>query len=239
MRLALLLFPAIFLSGSNIQADEATERSKRVKSLMQTSDAMEDIPFREIVQAASGHKIIRVDPASARDQALLDHITGACSELLKWMNAPDSPIRGLRRINEASHLVENELFRLLTKGDYTCSVPLSTLGKAQRSGYPDLHIIHTPTGRSTYLDPKLFEATSRASTLRTFYYEPDALTGKVQEDARRLLLGISHDGKDGAWTFTGWELIDLYDFHVRLKVEFQGSNKALYQEKLLLRKSGS
>ena len=206
---------------------------------MKTSDAMEDVPFREVVQAASGHKVIKVDPALPLDQALLDHVTSACGELLQWMNAPDSPIRGLRRINEASHLVENELFRLLTKGHYTCSIPLSTLGKAQRSGYPDLQIIHTPTGRSTYLDPKLFEITSRASTLRTFYYEPDALTGKVQEDARHLLLGISHDGKDGAWAFTGWELIDLYDFHVRLKVEFQGSNKALYQEKLLLRRSGS
>lgn len=238
MRLALLLLAAIFLSGGDIPADEAAEQSARIKELMKTSDAMEDVPFREVVQAASGHKVVRVDPSAALDQALLDHVTSACGELLKWMNAPDSPIRGLRRINEASHLVENELFRLLTKGDFTCSIPLSTLGKAQRSGYPDLQIIHTPTGRSTYLDPKLFEATSRASTLRTFYYEPDALTGKVQTDARHLLLGISHDGKDGAWTFTGWELIDLYDFHVRLKMEFQGSNKDLYQEKLLLRKSG-
>ena len=31
--------------------------------------------------------------------------------------------------------------------------------------------------------------------------------------------------------------MDLFDFRVRLKAEFQGSNKDLYREKLLLRSS--
>ncbi len=216
----------------------AAPSSSPIRALMETADTMTDIPFREVVLAASGYRVLPVDPASPEDRLLLNHLTMAFNALMEWINAPDSPVRGLRRINEASSHVENELHRLLTQGDFTCSIPLSSTGKAQRSGYPDLQITHTPTGRVTYLDPKLFEATSRHSTLRTFYYEPDALTGKVQHDARHLLLGISHDGKDGAWTFVGWELIDLHDFRVRLKAEFQGSNKDLYQEKLLLRKSG-
>lgn len=208
-----------------------------IRALMETADAMTDIPFREVVQAASGHAVLAVDPDSSEDKLLLDHLNKAFDALLIWMNSRDSPTRGLRRINEASSHVENELHRLLTNGDFTCNIPLTTTGKAQRSGYPDLQITHTPTGRITYLDPKLFEASSRQSTLRTFYYEPDSLTGKIQHDARHLLLGLSHDGKDGAWTFTGWELVDLHGFHVKLKAEFQGSNKDLYQEKLLLRKS--
>lgn len=110
-------------------------------------------------------------------------------------------------------------------------------GKSQRSGYPDLQITHVPSGRVTYLDPKLFEATSRTSTLRSFYYEPDALTGKVQHAARHLLLGLAHDGNDGGWSLKSWDLIDLFDFHVRLKAEFHGSNRDLYREELLLRKS--
>lgn len=221
-----------------IDQPTAPAQSSPIRALMKTADTMADIPFREVVVAASGHRVLAVDPASPEDRLLLDHLTMAFDALLEWINSPDSPVRGLRRINEASSHVENKLHRLLTQGDFTCSIPLSSNGKAQRSGYPDLQITHTPTGRVTYLDPKLFEATSRHSTLRTFYYEPDALTGKVQHDARHLLLGISHDGKDGAWTFAGWELIDLHEFHVKLKAEFQGSNKDLYQEKLLLRKSG-
>jgi len=235
---------AVFVKKAEAIADPEPETAAvkdpvpPIRALMETTDVMADIPFREVVLAATGHRVLPVDPASAEDRLLLDHLTTAFDALLEWINAPDSPTRGLRRINEASSHVENELHRLLTRGEFTCSIPLSSTGKAQRAGYPDLQITHTPTGRVTYLDPKLFEATSRASTLRTFYYEPDALTGKVQHDARHLLLGLSHDGKDGTWTFVGWELIDLHEFHVRLKAEFQGSNKDLYQEKLLLRKSG-
>ena len=144
----------------------------------------------------------------------------------------------VRLLRAQGHQVSEATSRTPSRAGQVQLDVVSGTGKAQRSGYPDLQITHTPTGRVTYLDPKLFEATSRASTLRTFYYEPDALTGKVQHEGRHVLLGISHDGKDGAWTFLGWELIDLHDFHVRLKAEFQGSNKDLYQEKLRLRKSG-
>lgn len=237
-------FGSAFIKSAETAADFEPEHeavagtASPIRTLMETADAMTDIPFREVVLAASGHHVLPVDPASPEDRLLLDHLTTAFDALLLWMNSPESPARGLRRINEASSHVENELHRLLTKGDFICTIPLTTSGKAQRSGYPDLQITHTPTGCITYLDPKLFDASSRQSTLRTFYYEPDSLTGKVQHDARHLLLGLSHDGKDGAWTFTGWELIDLHGFHVKLKAEFQGSNKDLYQEKLLLRKSG-
>jgi hypothetical protein len=217
--------------------DPPVDRQAAIRALMETSQAMEHIPFREVVLAATGHQVIAVDPKAAADQAMLDHLSKAAAELLKWMNTPEAPLKNLRRINEASRHVEDKLRSLLNTGDFTCTIPLTTSGKAQRSGYPDLQITHVPSGRVTYLDPKLFEATSRASSLRTFYYEPASLTGKVQHDARHVLLGIAHDGKDGAWTFTGWELVDLHDFHVKLKAEFQGSNKDLYQEKLLLRKS--
>jgi hypothetical protein len=237
-RLLRTVLVGLWLAPLPIRADEAADRREAIRTLMRTSEAMSHLPFREVVLAATGHRVIAVDRASAEDQAILDHFGKAGEALLLWLNGPESPAKNLRRINEASRLVEDKLRLLLHTGDFTCTIPATAGGKAQRSGYPDLQITHTPSGRVTYLDPKLFETTSRASSLRTFYYEPDALTGKVQHDARHVLLGISHDGKDGTWKFLGWELIDLYDFHVRLKAEFQGSNKDLYQDKLLLRKSG-
>ena len=111
-------------------------------------------------------------------------------------------------------------------------------GMAQfNAGYPDLMLTHIASGRICYLDPKLFESSSRASTLRTFYYQPKPQSGKVHHDAHHLLVGIEHDGNDGAWEFTGWELVDLADFHVRLKAEFQGSNRDIYRDELILRRS--
>ena len=45
-----------------------------------------------------------------------------------------------------------------------------------------------------------------------------------------LLVGIEHDGKTSAWTFTGWRLVDLSTLQVRLKAEFQASNADLYRK---------
>lgn len=206
---------------------------------MDASKTMEDVPFRAVVLAATGHRVLAVNPESAADQALLEHLAKAAEGLVAWLNGPSGPGKDLRRINEASRPVEDELRRLLHGGEFTCTIPPTTEGRVQRSGYPDLRIVHVPTGRVTYLDPKLFDAGSRTSSFRSFYYEPNELTGKVQHDARHVLLGISHDGKDGAWKFKGWELVDLYDFRVRLKIEFQGSNKEVYRPELLLRKSAA
>ena len=82
-----------------------------------------------------------------------------------------------------------------------------------------------------YLDPKLVEAKSLDSTLRTFYYELKHETLKINDDAIHLLCGIEHDGNEGAWTFTRFHLIDLSKLRVRLKAEFQASNADIYPAK--------
>ncbi len=112
----------------------------------------------------------------------------------------------------------------------TCDVPPTRSGEHQRSGYPDLRIIDAESKLVFYLDPKLVEQGSAASTFRTFYFEPKNETLKITDDAVHLLVGIEHDGKSGEWTFTGWRLVDLSTLKVRLKAEFQASNADLYQE---------
>ena len=72
------------------------------------------------------------------------------------------------------------------------------------------------------------------SSLRTFYFTPKDETSKIQDDAHHILIGIEHDGRVGNWKFTAWKLVDLYNFRVRLKAEFQGSNRDLYQKELIL-----
>ena len=85
----------------------------------------------------------------------------------------------------------------------------------------------------------MFERGSRASSLRTFYYEPQQETGKVLEDAHHVLIGFEHAGKvDGQWQFLGWELVDLSRLKLRLKAEFQGSNRDLYRPETIVGRSG-
>lgn len=197
--------------------------------------------FPDVVMASSGKKVIPSDPDNSVHQLILESISKGANEAIAALSASDSPVRKLRRINEASRFFEDRLRQSINKHpSLVCSVPKNTQGKEQRSGYPDLLITHTATDGTTtraYLDPKLFEKKSQASSFRTFYFEPRARTNKIQHEAMHLLLGISHDGNDGAWTFTSWKICDLSLFQVRLKAEFQASNRDLYRPNIIIKSS--
>src|SRR2546430_2445442 len=100
-----------------------------------------------------------------------------------------------------------------------------------RSGYPDLRIVDLASKRIFYLDPKLYATGSRDSTFRTFYFEPKIATNKVRDDAVHFIVAFEHEPreKNGLWTFTRWDLIDLARFKVKLKAEFQGSNRDMHR----------
>jgi hypothetical protein len=189
--------------------------------------------FSEVAQACSGKKVIPLDN-SPPHLAVVNAIETALSSTIAELNLPDSPVRQLRRINEASRFFEEGILaRINSMPGFHCEVPSNRTGVRQRSGYPDLKITHLSSGLVFYLDPKLVEQGSAASTFRSFYFEPKNETLKITDDAVHLLVGIEHDGKNQLWTFTGWRLIDVSSLHVRLKAEFQASNAEIYQKSVL------
>ena len=210
-----------------------------IKGLLKEDLSHRDFDFPLVVEAVSGKKVL---PAKGRESwtRVTTAITAVMDRLILEMNADGSPMRGLRRINEGSRFFEDGLLEGLEKAEgITCGIPPTREGAAQRSGYPDLRITDEATGDVYYLDPKLMERGSATSSLRTFYFEPKDNTLKITDDATHLLLGIEHDGKDGAWTFLGYQLVDLSGLKVRLKAEFQASNQDLYQEPSVLEKRES
>ena len=105
----------------------------------------------------------------------------------------------------------------------------------QRSGYPDLRLVDQATQRVYYLDPKLYVVGSRESSFRTFYFEPKVATNKVRDDAVHLIVGFEHEPRQAAhWNFTRWDVVDLAHFKVRLKAEFQGSNRDMYRPEAIV-----
>ena len=188
--------------------------------------------FADVVKASTGKSIIPLDETNAAHQRITAAIRQALPPALSTLSQADSPVRKLRRIYEASRYFEDILLEKINQmPGLRCEVPPNKNGDLQRSGYPDLKITDTATGLVAYLDPKLVEQTSVASTLRTFYYEPKENTGKINDDALHLLCGIEHDGRDGLWTFTKFHLVDLSTLRVRLKAEFQASNADIYPKK--------
>ncbi len=199
-----------------------------VKGLLKENLSKRTFDFAVVAEAVSGKKVL---PLGGRKSGarVKDAIEGVMGGLMEKMNSVDSPVLGLRRINEGSRFFEDGLMEGLDalKG-IRCEIPMTRDGTAQRSGYPDLKITDEATGEVFYLDPKLMEHGSENSTLRTFYFEPKEGTLKIMDDATHLLIGIEHDGKDGEWAFLGWRLVDLSELKVRLKAEFQASNKDVY-----------
>ncbi len=221
-------------SHERVTADVALIRGLLKEDL---SNRVFDFPL--VVAAVSGKKVLPVAGRKSRERVSAA-ITAVMDRLLVEMNAEDSPIRSLRRINEGSRFFEAGLLEGLERTEgISCGIPPTREGAAQRSGYPDLRITDEATGDVYYLDPKLMERGSSTSSLRTFYFEPKDNTLKITEDATHLLLGIEHDGNAGKWEFLGYQLVDLSGLKVRLKAEFQASNRDLYREPSVLEKRES
>jgi len=207
----------------------ASDTQELITWLLQDGRSVKDVPFAEVLAATTGKKILPIDPVA--DKAWLTTLAGALDRTLARLNDSSEQIRNAGRISEASRFIEDELrAELNQQPGWNCTIPSVASGEEQRSGYPDMRLV-LPDGSIVFLDPKLFAADSRTSTLRTFYYEPKTLTNKVHDDARHLLVGIPHNGKSGAdLRLLGWELVDVSQLRVQLKAEFQASNKDIYRE---------
>jgi hypothetical protein len=221
--------------------DEGTSRQaldRMLALLLQKGERFRDLPFRTVIQAATGNRVLPLDPDSAPDTAIIQVVSHSMDRVLNRLNRPDSPTNEESRINEVSSHFERALRETLDGREaFSCTIPKNAAGEEQRSGYPDLRLIHHRSGRVTYLDPKLVAQGSLDSSFRTFYYTPKSRTNKVLEDAHHLLIGIEHDANTGRWTFLRWHLVDLHGFKVRLKTEFQAGNDDLYRPDLLIRSS--
>jgi hypothetical protein len=220
----------IVLSSFAVAQTQDEKDTALVHSLLSENLAERNFSFATVVQAASGKRVLPLtdEPVHRRVVAAIEKALNAS---LNELNAADSPVRKLRRINEASKFFEDAIQKHLAAAPgLTCEIPITRGGKHQRSGYPDLRIVDSESKTVFYLDPKLVEQGSTDGSFRTFYFEPKNETLKINEDAVHLLVGIEHDGKNRLWTFTGWRLVDLSKTRVRLKAEFQASNAELYQK---------
>jgi hypothetical protein len=238
-----LLFLAV-LFASVAFAHEKTSSPNPVDQLipwlLNEDRQLRGIAFSEVIFDATGKRVLAFDPQNEADRRVVKQISAACDETMKRLNAPDSVIQNVGRINEVSSHFEDTLRELLslTPG-LICDSPRTIEEKVQRSGYPDLRIVDLASKRVFYLDPKLYAAGSRNSSFRTFYFEPKVATNKVRDDAVHFIVGFEHERreKNGRWKFTRWDLVDLSHFKVKLKAEFQGSNRDLYRAEAIVASS--
>jgi len=205
--------------------------------LLNEDRELRGIAFSQVIFDATGKRVLAFDPQNETDRRVVKQISAACDETMKRLNAPDSVIQNIGRINEVSGYFEDTLRELLSStSGLSCDSPPTLEGKTQRSGYPDLRVVDLASKRVFYLDPKLYAVGSRNSSFRTFYFEPKTATNKVGDDAVHFIVGFEHERreKNGRWKFTRWDLVDLSHFKVKLKAEFQGSNYDIYRAEAIV-----
>ena len=246
MRSSLTLLIVIVLSNSPaLQSPAAGEMDQLIPWLLNEDRQLRGIPFSELIIDTTGRKVLPFDANNAVDQRAAKAISAACDATMKRLNAQDSVIQNIDRINEVSSHFEETLRELLNMtAGLQCDFPLTVEGKVQRSGYPDLRITDLKSKRVFYLDPKLYAAGSRDSSFRTFYFEPKKSTNKVRDDAVHFVVGFEHAPREtgsgspnATWKFTRWDLVDVSGFTVKLKAEFQGSNRDMYRPEAIVASS--
>jgi hypothetical protein len=229
------LLAILCLTARALSAEPIVSRQELLRGLAQQAELLHDIPFSEVIQAATGKQILPFDPkADPVAERIHSAVSKALASVLKQANAADSPLAKKKRINETSKWFEDSLCEALAQAPgFTCDFPQNAEGHVQRSGYPDIRLIDQASGRVAYLDPKVYAEDSQASSLRTFYYQPSVDGGKVREDAHHLILGIAHTGPPQKWKFVSWKIVDVCKLCVSLKAEFDAGNAELYQPELL------
>ena len=223
------------------QTDEKTQIDALIPWLLQEDTQLRGIPFSEVIFDVTGKRVLAFNPKNETDLRVVKQISVVLDEVMSQLNSPASVIQGTPRINEVSSHFEDLMRELLNKTyGLTCDFPKTSEGRLQRSGYPDLELIDQESHRVYYLDPKLYAIGSRGSSFRTFYFEPKIATNKVREDAVHFIVGFEHEkpAADRQWKFTRWDLVDLSHFQVKLKAEFQGSNRDMYRPEAIVATSG-
>ena len=238
MTAVLVALPSV--NAQTTAAPSSTEKAPvdaLISWLLQEDAQLRGIPFSEVIFDATGKRVLVFNPKNETDGRVLKQISSVLDEVMAQLNAPDSVVQGIPRINEVSSHFEDLMRELLNKAPgLSCDFPKTAAGGTQRSGYPDLELIEQQSHRIYYLDPKLYAVGSRDSSFRTFYFEPKVATNKVREDAVHFIVGFEHEkpAPDRHWKFTRWDLVDLSHFQVKLKAEFQGSNRDMYRSEAIV-----
>src|SRR5688572_27393643 len=84
----------------------AADVPRVVGSLMAEQNELRQVPFSDVVSAATGRKVLPLNPAQASDKELLGKISAAMDRVLQKLNATNGPAQQKRRINEVSALFE-------------------------------------------------------------------------------------------------------------------------------------
>jgi len=207
------------------------------KSLASFLKPVKDIPFSVAIKVISGHEVVPFNIEDQADKLLLSKLSEGINKATKVAYQV-----GIftSRPNEVGNHIEPFVREALNGIGIKAEVPLTSNGKHQSAGYPDISIKDSG-GRITYLECKTYNKKSIDSSFRAFYFQPSD-NSKITSDARHLMVSfeITREERGGKSAFVPihWKLFTLEKMLVQVKHEFNASNKAMYTPDSLLAEGG-
>lgn len=187
--------------------------------------------FTDVIRETTGHEVIPFDQSNPAQQNLLARLQVVAAKAAQ--STKEEKITS-RRANEVGNAMETRVLAALQAAGFTAHRPRTKSGHMQSSGYPDIAIESEPF---CYLELKTFSPKTENSSQRTFYYSP-SVDPKVTHDALHLLLAFEmeqvRDGNEITWVPIHYKIVSLHKLPVRLKVEYNQSNRGLYAPKQIL-----
>ena len=202
----------------------------KIKELEMLPKHGEEVYLRDIVKKMTGNNVPKCP------DNILEKIIEIVSECINIMKNPEKykdkynekgfsiPSVSLKfpvkcgkemRSNECGNYMEGIL-------DIACNniiSPKTSKGKLMSSAYPDREL-----NGEAYIEVKVFDVDSKNSSFRSFYL---STLDKITKSLPHVLVAFPH--KDGVLIDTEPEVIDLYNLKLRLKQEFNASNKDIYK----------
>lgn len=130
------------------------------------------------------------------------------------------------RVNEVGNAVEPFVIAALTAHGFEADTPQARSGRRRSAGYPDIAAIRE--GDCFYLEVKTYHPSNEATTQRSFYLSPGD-DPKVTRPAFHLLIAFAMEpAGDNRYLARSVRLLDLSELPLKLKLEFNASNRDLY-----------
>jgi hypothetical protein len=138
MRFIVLIALAFVMIGAFAQSSAALPESpspatakaavnQLIPWLLDEDPQLRGVPFSELIFDTTGRKVLPFAANNAVDQRVAKAISAACDGTMKRLNAPDSAIQNVGRINEVSSYFEDTLRELLNTTPVCSAISRSQL----------------------------------------------------------------------------------------------------------------
>ena len=197
-----------------------------------------ELKWRDVIKASTGKEVLKFNPETHNAINILDQWISENFKLLQEIGETYSG-----RVNEFGNFLEQKVEENFRHSELTFKPTKNVLGRVQSVGYPDYNL--TYKRNTIYGDCKVVSTDTINSSQRSFYYQPTK-TGKILKDAPHFLLVFIREQKKGdrnkndnspPFKIIDYKIVDLYDFTIEFKAEFQANNIETFNLKELSKKT--